>query len=38
MPYVDMVLEQIKGNGVEVEFFNVNAADHEKMKDCMLLS
>ncbi|CUS78330.1 Enoyl-[acyl-carrier-protein] reductase [NADH] [Candidatus Kryptonium thompsonii] len=35
MPNVEKVIEQIKGNGVEVEFFNVNAADHEKRKEVL---
>jgi hypothetical protein len=33
MPNVEKIINQIKSNGVEVEFFNVNAADHEKRKE-----
>jgi enoyl-[acyl-carrier protein] reductase III len=35
MPNVEKIINQIKSNGVEVEFFNVNAADHEKRKEVL---
>ena len=35
MPNVEKVINEIKSNGVEVEFFNVNAADHEKRKEVL---
>ena len=35
LPNVEKVVNEIKSSGVEVQFFNVNAADHEKRKEVL---